>query len=343
VSILVKIAEARATSIIEAVQQGYPNAPQHIMRGDDDRPIPRENHPAFYGCFDWHSAVEMHWALAALVRDVQDGEFVSEASAVLDRHLTATNLGRETDYLIANPSFERPYGWGWLLQLADELAEWAAAGDERAASWADNIQPLADRVEAGFLAWLPKQVYPDRSGVHSNSAFALARSMPYAWRRARSDHPALRDAISDAAERWFAHDRGYPAEFEPSGADFLSPALTEIVLMKTVLTSETMADWYAGFLEEDLPTNLLHPVRVTDPEDGQGAHLHGLNLYRVHALRHMLELAQGGIPDSADPDLHREAIERAIARHTQAGVAAMQATGWMAEHWLAAYAVLAFR
>src|SRR6185503_1657983 len=111
------------------------------MRGDDDRPIPRENHPAFYGCFDWHSAVEMHWALAALVRDVQDGEFVSEASAVLDRHLTATNLGRETDYLIANPSFERPYGWGWLLQLADELAEWAAAGDERAASWADNIQP----------------------------------------------------------------------------------------------------------------------------------------------------------------------------------------------------------
>jgi hypothetical protein len=113
--------------------------------------------------------------------------------------------------------------------------------------------------------------------------------------------------------------------------------------MKTVLTSETMADWYAGFLEEDLPTNLHHPVRVTDPEDGQGAHLHGLNLYRVHALRHMLELAQGGIPDSADPDLHREAIERAIARHTQAGVAAMQATGWMAEHWLAAYAVLAFR
>ena len=335
VSELVKIAEPWAQSITAAVQQEYPNAPRHVMRHDDDRPVPRAIHPAFYGCFDWHSAVEMHWALAALVREVPDGAFVPEARALLDRHLSAANLSREAEYLADNPSFERPYGWGWLLELADELADWAQSGDEQAGSWADNIRPLADRVEAGFLMWLPKQSYPDRSGVHSNSAFALARSIPYARRRARAGHAGLRDAIGDAAERWFADDERYPAGFEPGAADFLSPTLTEILLMKMLRTPHAFGQWYAGFLPEGLPPNLLQPVRVTDPEDGQGAHLHGLNLYRVHALVRLGDLA-------AD-DSGRAAVDRALARHGEAGAAAMRETGWMAEHWLAAYAVLAFR
>ena len=25
---------------------------------------PREKHPIFYGCFDWHSSVHGHWLLA---------------------------------------------------------------------------------------------------------------------------------------------------------------------------------------------------------------------------------------------------------------------------------------
>jgi hypothetical protein len=335
VSELVKIAEPWAKSITAAVQQEYPNAPRHVMRHDDDRPVPREIHPAFYGCFDWHSAVEMHWALAALVREVPDGAFVAEARTLLDRHLSASNLSREAEYLADHPSFERPYGWGWLLELAGELADWAEHGDEQAASWADNLRPLADRVEAGFLAWLPKQRYPDRSGVHSNSAFALARCLSYARRRARTGHPALRDAIGHAAERWFAGDERYPAGFEPGGADFLSPTLTEIMLMKSLRTPDAFEQWHARFLPDGLPSNLLHPVRVTDPEDGQGAHLHGLNLYRVHALVRLGDLARD------EPE--RAALEQALARHVEAGALAMRETGWMAEHWLAAYAVLAFR
>lgn len=340
---LAVIAARHSTEIMAALQQEYPNAPRHVMHSDEDRPVPREIHPAFYGCFDWHSAVEMHWALAVLVRDVPDGGFVPDARALLDRHLSAVNLQREADYFEANPGFERPYGWGWVLTLADELADWAEAGDEQIAAWSANFRPLADRIEAGLLAWLAKQMYPDRSGVHSNSAFALARALPYGWRRARAGHPALRDAIRDAAERWYGNDEGYNADFEPSGADFLSPTLTEIVLMKMVLAAERFAEWFEKFLEEGLPSNLLHPVRVTDPEDGQGAHLHGLNLYRVHALRHVLELAAAGIPESLDPDLQRSVIEQAILRHTEAGVEALRAEGWMAEHWLAAYGVLAFR
>lgn len=334
-SSLVRIAQNFATTIITAVQQEYPNAPRHVMRADDDRPIPREIHPAFYGCFDWHSAVEMHWALAALVRTAPEAEFARAAREVLDRHLAARNLRTEADYLAANPAFERPYGWGWALQLADELAGWAEAGDEQAREWAANMRPLADAVERGFVNWLPRPAYPDRSGMHSNSAFALSRALPYAQRRAADGAPALRDAIGAAAQRWFGHDEDYSAAFEPSGADFLSPALTEIVLMESLLDRERFTPWYRQFNGGRPPAELARPAEVTDPEDGQGAHLHGLNLYRVHGFRRLLAVAT-----AAD---EREFLEQAIEAHAEAGLAALTAEGWMAEHWLAAYGVLAFR
>jgi hypothetical protein len=333
--VLASMGRGMAATMITAVQQEYPNAPQHVMRDDDDLPIPREVHPAFYGCYDWHSAVEMHWALAALVRAVPDGEFVTEARAVLDRHLSAANLQREADYLAAHPSFERPYGWGWVLDLADELAGWAEEGDGRAAAWSRNLTPLAGVVEAGFVAWLPKPAYPDRCGTHSNSAFALARALPWGFRRARAGHPALRDAIGDAAERWFAADQQYPAQFEPSGADFLSPTLTEIMLMKVLVTPESFDEWYEGFLEEGLPDNLMYPARVTDPTDGQGAHLYGLNLYRAHALLRLSDLAID--------ELERRVMDLAVMRHVDAAADGLRDQGWMTQHWLAAYAVLALR
>lgn len=330
-----KIFERFAPTIIEAVQREYPNGLRHVMRDDDDRPTPREVHPAFYGCFDWHSAVEMHWALAALVRDLPDGSFVSAARAVLGAHLTRNNLLTEAAYFLDNPSFERPYGWGWALALADELEAWAGEGDADAVDWAANVQPLADVIAAGFLQWLPKPHYPDRTGMHGNSAFALSRALPYARRRIESGDGRLMEAISGAAGRWFGADENYSAAFEPSGSDFLSPALTEAVLMYELLESESFDRWFQGFTGGVIPPQVLHPAEVTDPEDGQGAHLHGLNLYRVHALDRLL-------PVLPDPE-HAAVVREAAMRHVEAGAAALQAEGWMAEHWLAAYGVLAFR
>src|SRR6188474_543784 len=65
---LAQVASIYAETIIGAVQQEYPNQMQHMMTGPEDRPRPHEAHPAFYGCFDWHSSVEMHWALIRLLR-----------------------------------------------------------------------------------------------------------------------------------------------------------------------------------------------------------------------------------------------------------------------------------
>jgi hypothetical protein len=50
------------------------------------------------------------------------------------------------------------------------------------------------------------------------------------------------------ARRWFAADAGYPAGWEPSGQDFLSPAPTEAELMTRLLPGPEFARWLAGFL-----------------------------------------------------------------------------------------------
>ena len=99
--------------------------------------------------------------------------------AVLAKHLTAKNLHAEADYF-AQPNhqtFERTYGWAWLLKLAEELHGWDDADGRQ---WSRNLRPLADAIVARFLTFLPKQTYPIRSGFHPNTAFGLEFALDYA-------------------------------------------------------------------------------------------------------------------------------------------------------------------
>jgi len=41
----------------------YPNLIHHTMQSDADVQPPRKLTPAFYGSYDWHSAVHSHWQL----------------------------------------------------------------------------------------------------------------------------------------------------------------------------------------------------------------------------------------------------------------------------------------
>jgi Protein of unknown function (DUF2891) len=52
------------------VRREYPRYYQMRLAGPMPLPGPRELNPAFYGCYDWHSAVEMHWLLVRLLRAV---------------------------------------------------------------------------------------------------------------------------------------------------------------------------------------------------------------------------------------------------------------------------------
>src|SRR5205809_4078795 len=53
-----------AALALACVGREFPNQPGHVMQRAGELDRPRSLHPAFFGCFDWHSAVHGHWLLA---------------------------------------------------------------------------------------------------------------------------------------------------------------------------------------------------------------------------------------------------------------------------------------
>jgi hypothetical protein len=334
-AVLRAYAREYAEAGLAVVTQEYPNDLRHTMTGPDDRPRPREIHPAFYGSFDWHSCVEMHWMLVRLLRLAPELVPADRVRATLDAHLTADALAAEAAYLAARPGFKRPYGWGWALMLTEE-ATTLGATDPDAARWAANLAPLAGVIAGHFRSWLPRADYPSRYGAHDNGAIGLALGWDHAAALAAAGDGTLLATLREAAIRWFGADAGYPAGWEPNGADFLSPALVEAEVMSRALPAAEFAGWLDRFLPglaSGEPASLLTPATVSDPTDGQIAHLHGLNLSRSWAWRRLAAALPPGDPRIA-------LMLAAAARHAHASLD--QATGgpYLTEHWLACYAVL---
>ena len=249
--------------------------------------------------------------------------------------LTGENIAAEVRFF-SDPNhrtLERPYGWGWLLSLYHELTTW---DDPDARRWEKMLEPLADLLATNLAGWLPELTYPQRVGVHPNTAFGLSRSYDYARLRADRGDDALLTVIHEATARWFVDDEDYPAHYEPSGSDFLSPALSEAELMSRVLNPPEFPGWLERFLPgivQSSPRSLFQPVVVSDPTDGQIAHLHGLNLSRAWAFTTLAEHLSAG--DSRVPPL-LDAAER----HADASLPHVAGSDYMVEHWLAAYATL---
>ncbi len=321
---------------LDNVQREFPHDLRYLVTGPEDRPgRPRELHPAFYGSLDWHSCVEMHWVLVRLLRLAPDRVPGAEARAVLDRHLSESALAVEAAF-VADPDnrmFERPYGWGWALTLTEEAAGWDDPDGRR---WEANLSGLATVLADRFVEWLPRATYSSRYGVHPNSAFGLSRALPWARRRAAAGDGRLLGAITEAAQRWYADDADYPGGWEPSGADFLSPALVEAELMAQLLEPAEFPGWLDRFLPgiaAGEPAALFRPAVVSDDTDGQIAHLHGLNLCRAWAWRRLA----AALPDN---DGRREPMVAAARRHAESALDQATGSDYMVEHWLAAYALL---
>ncbi len=342
--LLQRHAASYAAVAIDNIGREFPTGFYCHMRAADDLPRrPREITPVFYGSYDWHSCVEMHWLLVRLLRTVPDSVPAAEIVATMDRQLTPEGLAAEAATL-SGPfgRAERPYGWSWALTLAHDvsmLADDDAAGPgHRAAArrWSQALVPLAEALTESFLGWLPKATYPARYGIHQNSAFGLGRSLPYARDRARAGDSRLADAITDAASRWFSADQDCPAGWEPSGSDFLSPALIEAELMALLKPADEFAAWLSSFLPgiaAGSPAAIFTPAVVSDAADGHIAHLHGLNASRAWCWRRIAESLPPGDP-RIDP-----AIE-AARTHADAALPHVVGDHYMVEHWLAAYAVL---
>ncbi len=328
-------AGAWAAVALANIDREFPYAVLQTVHGPGElADRPRDRTPVFFGSFDWHSCVEMHWVLVRLLRLVPDAVPAQPVRARLDETFTEAGATAEAAF-VANPDtgvYERPYGWGWALQLTAELARW---DDPDARRWAAALAPLDRAVESAFLAWLPTLTHPVRHGVHANSAFGVSLALDRADQLAAAGRPELRDAVTAAADRWFGADTDGPARYEPSGHDFLSPVLVEAELVGR-LHPASFPRWLEGFLPglaTAEPVELFTPVVVPDSTDGHLGHLHGLNLSRAWALRRLAAMLPAGDP--------RVAVLRAAAvDHAAAARPHVVGGDYALEHWLAAYALL---
>lgn len=316
---------------LKHVSREYPNHIQHVLNGPLDLKEPRDLHPVFFGSFDWHSCVHGYWLLATVLRLFPDIGEARQIEKLFDLQLTSPKVDAEVDYLDQplRGTFERPYGWAWLLMLAAELDR---HGNERATKWRKALAPLAAAFVDRFLAFLPKATYPTRVGTHFNSAFAVTLALEYAD---VTSNVELRKLLVTKARDWYGRDSDCQA-WEPGGDDFLSSALMEAVCMKRAVDPDDYSAWLDRFLPglaNRQPNTLFAPATVSDRSDGKIAHLDGLNLSRAWCWR---SIASSWT--ASDP--RRSIALEAAETHLTASLPYV-AGDYMGEHWLATFALLA--
>lgn len=301
------LAASLARVALANVQREYPRRLDHLLNSADEEHIPRRLHPAFYGSYDWHSAVHMHWLLVRALRLF--GSLEKDIAPVLDRQLARDAVGKEVEFFRrpGGRTFERPYGWAWLLELQAEAL--------RLGRWASHIEPLATHIAGRFREYIASSPYPVRAGAHGNTAFACLLALDYA--RTSKDKP-LESMIQDAAMRWYGADRDAPVRYEPSADDFLSPTLVEALLMREIGAGEA---WLKGFLPAELGP-LAAPPRISDHADAKQSHLDGLCLSRAWCF--------GRLGFRQESELH-----------LAAGMPHVVGGDYVGEHWLASFAMLA--
>ena len=317
----------------ECATQEYPNKPGSVVDGDETVVPPRERTPVFFGCFDWHSAVHGHWTLVSMLKQFPDLPEATTIRKLLDKQLGADKLGAEAQYfgLERSKTFERPYGWAWLLRLAAELHTWEDADGRR---WAGNLKPLAKLLAERTIDYLGRLSHPIRVGTHANTAFALCHMFDYA--KAVGDG-GLEAAIVEAGRRFYLADKDCPTAYEPSGEDFISPCLAEADLMRRTLGPDEFGIWLSGFLP-DPDSAAFEPVRtppeIRDLKDPRIGHLIGLDFHRAWTF--------SGIA-AALPSGHTwKGLFRGYAAiHDRAGMAVMFDSGYGGAHWLATFATFA--
>jgi hypothetical protein len=269
--------------------------------------------------------------LVRLLRIFPNLPEAAQIRKALDSNLKAENIAAEVAYLKQpnRQSFERTYGWAWLLKLAEELSLWNESDGKQ---WSRNLQPLADALVNQYLLFLPKQTYPIRTGVHPNTAFGLAFAFDYAGSTGNEKLAAL---IAERSRTYFGKDVDYPGNWEPGGEDFFSPALMEADLMRRVMAPTEFRNWFRRFLPQ-LTTprfkSLLRPAVVTDRSDPKLVHLDGLNLSRAWCMRSIA----AALPKT---DPARRILAGSARAHAADALAHVASGDYAGEHWLASFAV----
>ena len=332
-----RILDNQAASIaklaLDGIHRQYPNKPSNVLVGPADVLSPKELHPAFYGCFDWHSSVHGHWTLVRLLKTNPNHALAQTSRERLDQSLTKKNIDAETAYfrIKENRSFERMYGWAWLLRLVAELHSW---DDPQARQWLETLKPLEKEIVDLTLAYLPRLSNPIRTGVHPDTAFALSQTLDYARTVGNLE---LAHAVEKRSREYYINDRNYASQYEPSGEDFFSPSLNEADLMRRILPAKDFEAWLNLFLNPSDPgahSKLLTPVVVSDLTDGKLVHLAGLNLSRAWTLDAICQ----SLPENGT---WKDRFALSAQAHRDAGLAYVFSGHYEGEHWLGTFAVYA--
>ena len=322
---------ALAELALRNIDREYPNKPALVMIGPESLMAPRQMHPAFFGCYDWHSSVHGHWMLVRLLRLHPHHPLAPASRARLDAHLTPERIAVEATRFAAdeNRSFERMYGWAWLSAPGDRVAGVEGPEAER---WRAALRPLEESLAIRAADYLPRLSHPIRTGVHPDTGFALGQLLDYA--RA-TGNPALEELAIERCRRYYAADRRYPFAYEPSGEDFFSSGLNEADAMRRVFDSEEFARWFDGFLPDDGGLDRwLRPAEVSDVTDPKIVHLAGLNLSRAWCL----DGIAAALPLN---DPRRGKLSALAEEHAAAGFRYVLSGHYEGDHWLATFAVYA--
>lgn len=310
----------------ECIDKEYPNKLNGVLGDDSYLSPPRVLHPAFYGCFDWHSSVHGHWTLVTILHEFPDFKFREEILVKLKKNLTAENIQKEMEYFNDkhNKDYERTYGWAWLLKLDEALRDWDSPESQ---ILHNNLKPLVTLISSKFIEFLDKLNYPIRIGEHNNIAFAMSFAYDYAIKFA----PALAEKIEEKAKQYFINDCGCPLTWEPGGFDFLSPCLQEASLMQKVLTEKEFKSWLKKFLPgfEKNPAKYIEIAVVSDRSDGKLAHLDGLNFSRAWCL---FEMGRA---------LNNQKMIDLGTHHFDYSYEKMDSGEYAGAHWLASFAMVA--
>lgn len=312
---------------LHCMQVEYPNKLNQVIGSGDDLKSPKALHPAFYGCFDWHSSVHGHWSLVSLLKQFPNLKKQAEIREKLAQNISKENIENEIVYFKGkyNKSFERTYGWAWLLKLAEELHTW---DDPLAKELETNLQPLTDIIVQGYLTFLPKLNYPIRVGEHTNTAFGLTFAYDYA--KTVGDDK-LKELIESRAKDFYGNDTNCPIGWEPSGFDFLSPCLEEADIMRRVLKKEEFEEWLHNFMPQLRDKDFsLAQGKVSDRTDGKLVHLDGVNFSRAWCLY--------GI---ANEFKEYEHLRKVANQHVNYSLPSIVDDNYEGTHWLGSFAIYA--
>ena len=327
----IKGASHLASLPLKCITQEFPNKTNHTSNTDSDHVLmPKQLHPTFYGCFDWHSSVHGHWMLIRLLKLFPSMPEATVIRATLNKTITKENILNEIKYfsMPLTSSWERTYGWAWILKLDEELYNWNDADAKR---WQEAMQPLTQKIVQLWTKFLPKQTYPNRTGVHPNTAFGLVFALDYARAEKNSE---FERAIIASAKNIFSKDKNAPTSWEPNGSDFLSPSLEEADLMRRVLPAKEFTAWFNQFFSAQSLKHLTILPVVSDRTDLQIVHLDGLSFSRSWCMKGLAAVLPAN-------DARKKLLLRSSVNHLGNALPHVVSGEYGGEHWLASFAVYA--